>query len=63
MLRLAIVLGCELTLLVSLYEYPRDKPFILTMVSYFQKTKIKRAKRKKIPQVFSELPGLPSIFD
>ena len=25
--------------------------------------KIKRAKRKKIPQVFSELPGLPSIFD
>ena len=25
------------TLLVSRSEYPRDKPFLLTMVSYFKK--------------------------
>ena len=35
------------TLLVSRSEYPRDKPFLLTMVSYFFYNKIKREKRKK----------------
>ena len=35
------------TLLVPRSEYPRDKPFLLTMVSYFKKSKkIKREKKK-----------------
>ena len=62
MLRLAIVLGCELTLLVSLYEYPRDKPFLLTMISYFQKTKIKRAKRKKSHKSFQSYQAYPAFL-
>ena len=37
-----------IALLVSRPEYPRDKPFLLTMVSYLEKSKkIKMQKRKK----------------
>ena len=44
------------TLLVSRSEYPRDKPFLLTMVSYLKK-KIKLKEKKKLPQALSELPA------
>ena len=37
-------------LLVSHSEYPRDKPFLLTMVSYQKKYKSKYKKEKKITQ-------------
>ena len=41
------------TLLVSRSEYPRDKPFLLTIVSYLKK----RKEKKKIPRALSELPA------
>ena len=51
-----IVLRTSVTLLVSRSEYPRDKPFLLTMISYFKKLiKIKREKRIKFPRALSEL--------
>ena len=40
--------------LVSRSEYPRDKPFLLTNVSYLNEY-MKR--EKKIPQALSELPA------
>ena len=56
-----------LTLLVSRSEYQRDKPFLLTMVSYLKKYILKlKYKRKKIPSALSDLPanwpGLTSLF-
>ena len=44
------------TLHVSRSEYPRDKPFLLTMVSY-SKNNYNREKINKIPQALSELPA------
>ena len=42
-----------IALLVSRPEYPRDKPFLLTMVSYLEKSKkIKMQKRKKNLLIF-----------
>ena len=34
---LTIFMNWHVTLLVSRFQYPRDKPFLLTMVSYFKK--------------------------
>ena len=57
----------SLTLLVSRSEYPRDKSFLLIIVSSLRKKiKIKREKREKIAWALSELPanwpGLTSHF-
>ena len=38
-----------ITLLVSCSEYPRDKPFQQTMVSYLKKIKYKREKKSRKP--------------
>ena len=41
-----------LKLLLSRSEYPRDQPFLLTMVSYLKKYKLKLREKKKSNEPF-----------
>ena len=46
------------TLLLSCSKYPRDKSFLLTIVSYIKKDKLnKYIREKKSPRSLSELPS------
>ena len=48
------VIVIVITLLVSRSEHPKDKPFLLTIVSYLKK-KIKYKGENEIPWALSEL--------
>ena len=47
-----IVLRRSVTLIVSRSEYPRDKPFLLTMISYVKKKQMIKIERKKSHEPF-----------